>query len=85
LGSCSNLGHGGFFLPKGRIEDVVTGLGTPIAEELGFEVVDIKKTLTTMKKAGVTITDEPIKFNENTIIAFVEDPDGTLIELIQHS
>ncbi len=54
-------------------------------DHLGFEVADIKKTLAVMKKAGVTITNEPIKFNEHTTIAFIEDPDGTLIELIQRS
>ncbi|MGD6853245.1 MAG: VOC family protein [Candidatus Bathyarchaeia archaeon] len=50
-------------------------------DHLGFEVGDIEKTLTTMKQAGVTVTDEPTQFSEHTTIAFVEDPDGTLIEL----
>jgi ribonuclease HI len=53
-------------------------------DHLGFEVADINNTVVAMKKAGVTITDEPSKFNEHTTIAFVEDPDGTLIELIEH-
>lgn len=52
-------------------------------DHLGFEVADINKTILAMKKADVTISDEPRKFNENTTIAFVEDPDGTLIELIE--
>jgi ribonuclease HI len=54
-------------------------------DHIGFEVADIKKTLAAMKNVGVTITDEPIKFNEHTTIAFIEDPDGNLIELIEHS
>jgi lactoylglutathione lyase len=53
-------------------------------DHLGFEVADIHKTLAAMKKNGVTITDEPSKFSEHTTIAFVEDPDGTLIELVEH-
>lgn len=52
-------------------------------DHLGFEVVDINKTIAAMRKENVTITDEPFKLNPNTTIAFVEAPDGTLIELIQ--
>lgn len=52
-------------------------------DHLGFEVADINKTLAAMRKENVTITDEPFKFNEKTTIAFIEDPDGTLIELIE--
>lgn len=52
-------------------------------DHLGFEVADINKTLETMRKENVVITDEPFKFNEKTTIAFIEDPDGTLIELIE--
>ena len=62
----------------------------PIYEErlfdhLGFVISDLMKTLDNMKKFGVTVTDEPYKISENTTIAFVEDPDGTLIELIEHA
>ena len=52
-------------------------------DHLGFEVADINKTVAAMKKENVTITDEPFKFSPTTTIAFVEDPDGTLIELIE--
>ncbi len=52
-------------------------------DHLGFEVADINKTITAMREENITITDEPFKFNEKTTIAFVEDPDGTLIELIE--
>jgi lactoylglutathione lyase len=60
----------------------------PVFEErlfdhLGFEVANINKTLAAMRKEHVTISDEPFKFNEKTTIAFIEDPDGTLIELIE--
>jgi lactoylglutathione lyase len=53
-------------------------------DHLGFEVGDINKTLTALRKENITVTDEPYKFNERTTIAFIEDPDGTLIELIEH-
>lgn len=52
-------------------------------DHLGFEVVDINKTLAAMRKEDITITDEPYKISEKTTIAFIEDPDGTLIELIE--
>jgi len=52
-------------------------------DHLGFEVADMEKTLSAMRKENVTITDEPFKLNSNTTIAFIEDPDGTLIELIE--
>ena len=52
-------------------------------DHLGFEVADMNKTVAAMREENVTITDEPFKFNEKTTIAFVEDPDGTLIELIE--
>ncbi len=53
-------------------------------DHLGFEVVDISKILDEMRKEGITITNEPFWLTEKgPIIAFIEDPDGTLIELIQ--
>ena len=52
-------------------------------DHLGFEVADMNRTLDAMRKENVTITDEPFKISSNTTIAFIEDPDGTLIELIE--
>ncbi len=52
-------------------------------DHLGFEVADINKTIEAMRKENITVTDEPFKLNEKTTIAFIEDPDGTLIELIE--
>jgi lactoylglutathione lyase len=53
-------------------------------DHLAFEVKDIKKTIAAMRKEQVTITDEPFKLSATgPMIAFVEDSDGTLIELIE--
>ncbi len=53
-------------------------------DHLGFTVSDMSQTITAMRKEKVTITDEPFKLGSNgPTIAFVEDPDGTLIELIE--
>lgn len=53
-------------------------------DHIGFEVEDMAKTIAAMRKENVTITDEPFRLGSSgSLIAFVEDPDGTLIELIQ--
>jgi lactoylglutathione lyase len=55
-----------------------------VFDHLAFEVNDMKKTLAAMQKEKVTITDEPFKLSPTgPVIAFIEDPDGTLIELIE--
>ena len=49
-----------------------------------FEVKDMKQTIAQLKKNKVTITDEPYQLRPGgSFIAFIEDPDGTLIELIE--
>ena len=53
-------------------------------DHLAFEVADMNKTLDAMRKENVTITDEPYRLSpKGSLLAFIEDPDGTLIELIQ--
>jgi len=53
-------------------------------DHLAFEVKDLYKSLDAMRSEKVTITDEPFRLSQNgPLIAFVEDPDGTLIELIE--
>ncbi len=53
-------------------------------DHLGFEVADMDKAIAAFRKENVTVTDEPFKLGLNgPVIAFVEDPDGTLIELIE--
>jgi len=55
-----------------------------VFDHLGFEVKDMNQTLAAMRKENVKVTDEPFTLNSKTTIAFIEDPDGTLIELIEH-
>jgi lactoylglutathione lyase len=55
-----------------------------VFDHLAFEVKDMSQTIAAMRKGNVTITDEPFKLSSTgSLIAFVEDPDGTLIELIE--
>ena len=53
-------------------------------DHIAFEIKDMEETLSVMRKSKVTISDEPYKLGPTgPVIAFVEDPDGTLIELIE--
>ena len=55
-----------------------------VFDHLAFEVKDVIQTINAMRKGKVIITDEPFKLGSTgSLIAFVEDPDGTLIELIE--
>jgi lactoylglutathione lyase len=55
-----------------------------VFDHLAFEVKDMNQTIEAMRNEKVTITDEPSKLSPTgSTIAFVEDPDGTLIELIE--
>jgi lactoylglutathione lyase len=53
-------------------------------DHLAFEVEDMDKIIGNLRKEGITITDEPFRLGATgSAIAFIEDPDGTLIELIE--
>jgi len=53
-------------------------------DHLAFEIKDMGKTMEILRKENVTITDEPYELSPQGVwIAFIEDPDGTLIELIE--
>ena len=55
-----------------------------VFDHLAFEIKNIEETITRMRKEKVTVTDEPFKLgSDGPLIAFIEDPDGTLIELIE--
>ena len=55
-----------------------------VFDHVAFEIEDMKKTITLLRKNKVTITDEPYQLGPGgSYIAFIEDPDGTLIELIE--
>jgi len=53
-------------------------------DHLAFEVKSMDETISEMRKEKVTITDEPFRLGPTgPLIAFIEDLDGTLIELIE--
>jgi lactoylglutathione lyase len=51
---------------------------------LAFQVSDLKATLAAMREAGVKITEEPTQ-GSSGMMAFIEDPDGYEIELLDYS
>jgi len=50
---------------------------------VGMEVDDINATIKDLKSKGAKITREPTKISIGTL-AFIEDPNGVTIVLIQH-
>ncbi len=50
---------------------------------VGMEVEDMKKTVEKLKSKGAKFTMEPIQ-TPVEILAFIEDPNGVRIALIQH-
>jgi lactoylglutathione lyase len=55
-----------------------------IFDHIALEIPDMKKIISILRKEKVTITDEPYTLGlAGPLIAFIEDPDGTLIELIE--
>jgi lactoylglutathione lyase len=55
-----------------------------VFDHIAFDVKNMEQTISALRKEKVTITDEPFRLGPTgPLIAFVEDPDGTLIELIE--
>ncbi|MCK5548856.1 MAG: VOC family protein [Thermoplasmata archaeon] len=55
-----------------------------VFNHLAFTVDDMDAVIERMRSAGVIITDEPFTLGPGgSKLAFIEDPDGTLIELIE--
>jgi lactoylglutathione lyase len=55
-----------------------------IFDHIGFEVANMKAIIEKLRKEKIIITDEPYMLGPSgPTIAFIEDPDGTLIELIE--
>ena len=53
-------------------------------DHLAFDIENMETTISKMRKEKITITDEPFNLGpKGPRIAFIEDPDGTLIELVE--
>ena len=55
-------------------------------DHIAFDIQNMDKTISLLKQNNVTITDGPFKLGaKGPLIAFIEDPDGILIELIERT
>ena len=52
-------------------------------EHIAFEVSDVESVIKTLRGSGVTIAMEPGIQQSKSKVAFIKDPDGNSIELIQ--
>jgi len=55
-----------------------------VFDHLAFDIEDMETTLSKMREENITITNEPFRLSPTgSLIAFIEDPDGILIELVE--
>lgn len=52
---------------------------------LAFEVETMAETIRALRDAGIKVTEEPTKTSSGSWMAFIEDPDGYEIELLDYS
>lgn len=69
---------------KNQTEFIQADYENRVFDHVAFDIKDMEQTISALRKEGITITDEPYRLGpDGPLIAFVEDPDGTLIELIE--
>jgi lactoylglutathione lyase len=69
---------------KNQTEFIQADYENRVFDHIAFDIKDMEQTISALRKEGITITDEPYRLGpDGPLIAFVEDPDGTLIELIE--
>ena len=66
--------------PGDQMIKVDTGFGL---YHLAFAVEDLQKLAARLKKESVKFIMEPVQLRADRIIAFIEDPDGVRIQLIE--
>ena len=83
-----NLGPAGTItLLKGEGETMVEIIKNPVDKpglfSIGMDVEDLNTTIKELKAKGANVTMEPIQITVG-LLAFIEDPNGAKIALIQH-
>ena len=61
------------------------GSSIPISDHITFSVDDIEATVTEIKEKGVMFHLEPLQLENGMKLASFKDPEGVLIELVEHS
>lgn len=71
-------------VPK-RSKGVELKIGSiPLNDHISFSVKDIEDTVIELKKKGVKLELEPMQLEGGMKLASFKDPDGMLIELVEH-
>jgi len=83
-----NLGPAGTItLLKGEGDTMIEIIKNPVDEpglfSIGMDVKDLNTTIKELKAKGAKVTMEPIQITVG-LLAFIEDPNGAKIALIQH-
>jgi catechol 2,3-dioxygenase-like lactoylglutathione lyase family enzyme len=80
------MGYKGKSVPKRSkgVEIAVGGSSIPINDHITFAVDDIEDTVTELKEKGVVFELEPIQLEGGMKITSFKDPNGMLIELVEH-
>jgi len=66
------------------IEIKLGGSSIPINDHITFSVDEIEATVNDLKEKGVIFCLEPVQLEGGMKIASFKDPDGVLIELVEH-
>jgi catechol 2,3-dioxygenase-like lactoylglutathione lyase family enzyme len=66
------------------IEITMGGSSIPINDHITFTVDDLEATVTELKEKGVGFVLEPMQVEGGMKIATFKDPNGMLIELVEH-
>jgi len=66
------------------IEIKLGGSSIPINDHITFSVDDIGATVTDLKEKGVMFYLEPVQLESGMKLASFKDPNGVLIELVEH-
>jgi len=66
------------------IEIKMGGGSIPINDHITFSVDDLEATVTELKEKGVEFGLEPIQLEGGMKLASFKDPNGVLIELVEH-
>ncbi len=61
------------------------GSAIPINDHITFSVDDIEATTTELKEKGVIFNLEPVQLEGGMKLAAFKDPEGVMIELVEHA
>jgi glyoxylase I family protein len=66
------------------VEIAIGGHSIPINDHISFSADNIEDTVTEFKEKGVIFNQEPMELEGGMKLASFKDPDGVLIELVEH-